>query len=336
MSAPKKSKAKKPHKSEKQEDVVTRKPKSISSNFAEEVLKSMISQIKIEEKNAIEVFCTALINEKILKFNEQFKVRMDNIEDDIQSIRNEVTMAKYNEKESTIQPIDSKLESILLNTENLITNLLVDINKQNKVIEVQSLEMLDLRKIVGNNVKKNNTKNNVDIFSGINTMESKIRKLEIEEIRVSDTKFCHKDIILLESKILKLQEKMNEYEKQNNNKDFYKLHNKVNDLSVAQIRLKDKMIHVNAKNINTSKSLISGLNDMQEITVDLISWSDQIYTSFGIVSEKLFLSKNICPILESKFNLNNNSSDLNKANKIDEKRYEEFCELLSPISKNIF
>lgn len=58
---------------------------------------------------------------------------------------------------------------------------------------------------------------------------------------------------------------------------------------------------VNVVNTNVSRacrSLSIGLNDVQKVAVDLINWSDEVHIAFAIISEKLFLSKNLCPRLD--------------------------------------
>lgn len=55
---------------------------------------------------------------------------------------------------------------------------------------------------------------------------------------------------------------------------------------------------VNVVNTNVSKacrSLSIGLDDVQKVAVELIHWSDEVHIAFAIISEKLFLSKNLCP-----------------------------------------
>jgi hypothetical protein len=86
------------------------------------------------------------------------------------------------------------------------------------------------------------------------------------------------------------------------------------------------------------------LNDVQQVAVELLEYSDQIHNSFGIISEKLFLSKNLCPRLTSSYHINNQDDfgdSIQKKNHHDsvgkkiERTYEDISKL-SPISKNIF
>ena len=55
---------------------------------------------------------------------------------------------------------------------------------------------------------------------------------------------------------------------------------------------------VNAVSTNVSnacRSLSIGLNDVHNVALDLVNWSDEVHDAFAIITEKLFLSKKLCP-----------------------------------------
>jgi hypothetical protein len=161
-----------------------------------------------------------------------------------------------------------------------------------------------------------------------------------------------KDIIQLESKISALREQILDYKETlnqrtdrhtNKNKDSSPqdtLFDNINNDN--DIRNKMKLIDANTRKV--CRSLSSGLNDVQQVAVELLKYSDQIYDSFGIISEKLFLPKNLCPQLNSTYHVNNQEefndsiqgfSHHNSIGKQNERNNQDISKL-SPISKSIF
>lgn len=68
---------------------------------------------------------------------------------------------------------------------------------------------------------------------------------------------------------------------------------------LAETNKISKKVNVVSTNISKAcRSLSIGLNDVQKVAVDLIDWSDEVHIAFAIISEKLFLSKNLCPRLD--------------------------------------
>ena len=65
---------------------------------------------------------------------------------------------------------------------------------------------------------------------------------------------------------------------------------------LAETNKISKKINVVSTNVTKAcRSLSIGLDDAQKVAVDLINWSDEVHIAFAIISEKLFLSKNLCP-----------------------------------------
>jgi hypothetical protein len=66
--------------------------------------------------------------------------------------------------------------------------------------------------------------------------------------------------------------------------------------SLAETNKISKKVNVVSTNVSKAcRSLSIGLDDVQKVAVDLINWSDEVHIAFAIISEKLFLSKNLCP-----------------------------------------
>lgn len=65
---------------------------------------------------------------------------------------------------------------------------------------------------------------------------------------------------------------------------------------LAETNKISKKVNVVSTNVSKAcRSLSIGLEDVQKVAVDLINWSDEVHIAFAIISEKLFLSKNLCP-----------------------------------------
>jgi hypothetical protein len=65
---------------------------------------------------------------------------------------------------------------------------------------------------------------------------------------------------------------------------------------LAETNKISKKVNVVSTNVSKAcRSLSIGLDDVQKVAVDLIHWSDEVHIAFAIISEKLFLSKNLCP-----------------------------------------
>lgn len=91
------------------------------------------------------------------------------------------------------------------------------------------------------------------------------------------------------------------------------------DLITAETtKISDKVSTVSSNISKACRSLSGGLNDVQEVAVELINWSDKVHTAFEVISEKLFLPRNVCPRMESSFHAKNYSSD--HSNTIGRKR----------------
>lgn len=153
-------------------------------------------------------------------------------------------------------------------------------------------------------------------------IENKIRNLEKKVKELNDREMGNKDILHLESKVLNLRELiLDQRDLRSNSSSEDKMLRKASfphsDESLVEYRdfclqvvssESAKMSQkVNSVSTNVSKacrSLSEGLTDVQKITVDLISWSDQVHSAFETVSDKLFLPRNVCPRFDSTFHAN--------------------------------
>jgi hypothetical protein len=196
------------------------------------------------------------------------------------------------------------------------------------------------------------TEINKDVLERLILVEVKVKHMERKEKKEIKNSVNQKDIIQLESKISALREQILDYKetltyktdrhtnKNENSSPQDTLFDDINNDN--DIRNKIKLIDTNTRKV--CRSMSSGLNDVQQVAVELLKYSDQIYNSFGIISEKLFLSKNLCPRLASSYHINYQDEfgdSIQKINHRDsvgkksERTYEDISKL-SPISKNIF
>lgn len=119
--------------------------------FAEDVMKSMIARVKKSESEAINAYCTALINDKFSGVKEEISdlrtsvlvvgARLDHLQEDVHCIRDscekikaELLIGKNVTDKSSIVPDHriNDLEVVLSKTEDLIGGLLTDMSNQNK------------------------------------------------------------------------------------------------------------------------------------------------------------------------------------------------------------
>lgn len=65
---------------------------------------------------------------------------------------------------------------------------------------------------------------------------------------------------------------------------------------LAEMNRNSKRVNAVSTNVsNACRSLSIGLNDVHKVALDLVNWSDEVHNAFAIISEKLFLSRNLCP-----------------------------------------
>ena len=65
---------------------------------------------------------------------------------------------------------------------------------------------------------------------------------------------------------------------------------------LAEMNKISKRVNAVSTNVsNACRSLSIGLNDVHKVALDLVNWSDEVHNAFAIITEKLFLSKNLCP-----------------------------------------
>lgn len=198
--------------------------------------------------------------------------------------------------------------------------------------------------IVGNQSQQNaaperdlskHVHSNCDFVSKLARVEAKVRDLE-KKYRRDSTKAetSYEYAKQLDSKISVVREQILEYKetqsrdlqdryfslnaekllsahpirKSEADRDALSADSRVVELIADNMRIKEKMKFVSANATRACRSLSGGLSDVQQATVELLSWTDQVHTAFGIMSEKLFLMKNICPCLRSSFLIREKSS----------------------------
>jgi hypothetical protein len=137
----------------------------VAVSFAEDVMKSMIARVKKSESDAINAYCTALINDKFTSVKEDISdlrnsvnvhgAKFDHLQEDVHCVRNELaesikiikaelsTERNVSDKSSMI-PDHRKLdfEDVLSKMEDLIGGLLTDMSDQKKEMS-ECREMFD-------------------------------------------------------------------------------------------------------------------------------------------------------------------------------------------------
>ena len=78
---------------------------------------------------------------------------------------------------------------------------------------------------------------------------------------------------------------------------------KVDGLIADATNTKQKTKIYRTNTTKACRSLFQGLVDVQHATLELIGWTDQVQTAFGILSEKFFLMTNVCPGFKSTFRI---------------------------------
>ena len=65
---------------------------------------------------------------------------------------------------------------------------------------------------------------------------------------------------------------------------------------LAEMNKISKRVNAVSSNVsNACRSLSIGLNDVHKVALDLVNWSGEVHDAFAIITEKLFLSKILCP-----------------------------------------
>lgn len=162
-------------------------------------------------------------------------------------------------------------------------------------------------------------------------VDSKLRKLErklTEFVKEKERRQPSRgDLLNLESKLLSLRELMldrTEMHLESSSRHAWGS----NESADLLIKSQDPEVHANL-NVKQQKSdaeerakmtrkfsklsdnvgracrlLSGGLNDVQKVAVELISWSDEVHEAFRIIEERLELPFKICPKLQSSYQAN--------------------------------
>lgn len=165
-----------------------------------------------------------------------------------------------------------------------------------------------------------------EIVSKLAGVEAKIRDLEKRQRR-DGTKAVinHENVKQLQTKISTLEDQILEYKQvqsgylvpdphlswdtgksitqhpSETKRDALFSQSKVGELVADNAGIKQRMEAVSMNAKRACRSLSGGLSDVQLATVELLRWTDQVHTAFGVMSEKLFFMKNICPHLKSSY-----------------------------------
>ena len=173
-----------------------------------------------------------------------------------------------------------------------------------------------------------------EIVSKLARVETKIRDLEKRQRRDSNKAAIHHEKMRqLESKFSAFEDQVLEHkESQSQNlllephlswdtgnlitknpsetkSDGLFFQSKLGELVAANAGMKQRVEAVNINARRACRSLSGGLSDVQLATVELLHWTDQVHTAFGVMSEKLFLMKNICPHLKSSYVVRETTQD---------------------------
>lgn len=149
-----------------------------------------------------------------------------------------------------------------------------------------------------------------------------MRSLEKKVKELTDNEMGNKEILHLESKVLNLREMiLDQRYLRSNSSDQDKMLRRVSSshgdeflveyqdfclqaVSSESAKMSQKINSVSTNVSMACRSLSEGLTDVQKITVDLISWTDQVHSAFETVSDKLFLPRNVCPRFDSSLHAN--------------------------------
>jgi hypothetical protein len=107
----------------------------------------------------------------------------------------------------------------------------------------------------------------------------------------------------LQVKINTLQDEMKQVQKtsidalkksrRNNNNDTTTGYD--SDIEELITKLQRKVKTVSEQSTLGFETISSGLNEVQQTSIELYSWAEKVHQAFGVVSSKLSISKNICP-----------------------------------------
>ena len=94
-------------------------------------------------------------------------------------------------------------------------------------------------------------------------------------------------------------------------KDKIHLLKAVEKLKYDQSVLKQKLKDLNDNTSKACRSLSFGLESNQKLAIGLLTWSEHVYLSFGIICDKLFMPNNICSRIQASMTSGGSSGDLN-------------------------
>ena len=160
-----------------------------------------------------------------------------------------------------------------------------DIEKSLLHIKGSIIQSSPLKKLKDDNKLKPNLKNNSSSSSleqNMKILQSDLKECEIEIKQIKLHMGLNKDSSLYNynSSPEKMEKKIN-----NNHQDLVE--------EVKTLKRKTKKLAENTT--KACRSLSNGLSDIQQATLNLYSWADKAHDSFGIISERLSFSVNMCP-----------------------------------------
>ena len=155
-----------------------------------------------------------------------------------------------------------------------------DVEKSLHQIKTSYIQSSPLKRNRKEDKIKSNIKSNSLLEQHIKLLQSdlKVCEIEIKQIKLNMGAINNgKDISMLN----------NSYDKLKNGEK----HNLIEE--VKSLKKKTKKLAENTS--MACRSLSNGLSDIQQATLNLYSWADKAHDSFGIISERLSFSVNMCP-----------------------------------------
>lgn len=162
---------------------------------------------------------------------------------------------------------------------------------KNSVFSPAKMNGMNINKKITNNKMKKIEDNIYELRHSIQSCEADIQQVKatvISQLR----KIPHSNHIMSPSLKTNLYSNDHYYNSENNQNNNDRSEQNHQDIKILNKKIKK----LSENTTKACRSLSNGISDIQQATLNLYTWTDATYDTFGKISQKLGYTSNICPI----------------------------------------